>query len=342
MLTLQPVPAVPAPVRTLAFVDAGDHTLLVTAGAPRPDDAEPFPARETLEARHTVRVWDVATGAPAGPALVGHVSWVTTAAGFTTGAGEVRIVTGSVDGTLRVWDAATGTEVCPPVGGHEGTALLLTTFTDPTGRVLVAAAGRDDGSVRVWDPSTGEEAAPPITGDLCGVFGLTTLAAPDGQTLIVSGGGSGWIRMWDPATGARVGPLVGRPFDAEPFAIVIGLAAVGRDLVASIENTGVARAVRIWDLRAGRQAGRTLRGHRHGSVVLATVPTADGPLLATGGVDGTVRIWDPVRTVELHRVVGVGAVSALAGGGDPARPLVAIGSDTGLHLLDLGEPAREP
>src|ERR1700716_2600415 len=53
----------------------------------------------------TIRVWDLATGAPLGEALTGHTHRVSSVAVTPDG---TRIVSGSYDGTVRVWDLATG------------------------------------------------------------------------------------------------------------------------------------------------------------------------------------------------------------------------------------------
>jgi hypothetical protein len=335
--TVRRIVSVPAPVDALAFLDIGGRMLLATAGAPCVDDGEIFSARETLLARHAVRMWDVAAGTPAGPSLVGHTSWVTQVTAFTTGNGEARIVTGSVDGTVRVWDVATGIAVGPPIGGHDSTAPRLTAFADTAGRWLVVASGRDDDTIRVWDPETGQQAAPPMAGDSCGTFALTTLNVPDGRTLIVSGGGTGRIRLWDPATGQQVGRSLGQRLRGNRLAVVIGLAPAGRNLVAAIDDTGVKKSLRLWDVVAGRQAGRAMRGHPSMRAAIAALPAAPGPLLVTGGADGTVRIWDQARARQVHQINGVGAVSAVSAAA--SHPLVAIGSDTGLHVVDLRQNA---
>ncbi|WP_159400973.1 WD40 repeat domain-containing protein [Streptomyces sp. NRRL B-24484] len=76
-------------------------------------------ALETLEGRSlvltghrtdTVRLWDVATGEPAGPPLTGHTGEVTAGAvGMLDG--QLVVATGSTDGTVRVWHAITGRQV---------------------------------------------------------------------------------------------------------------------------------------------------------------------------------------------------------------------------------------
>ena len=56
----------------------------------------------------TVRVWDLATGTPAGEPLTGHTDTVAAVATLLLPDGRPVAVTGSNDGTVRVWDLTSG------------------------------------------------------------------------------------------------------------------------------------------------------------------------------------------------------------------------------------------
>ena len=58
----------------------------------------------------TVRVWDLATGAPIGRPITGHTSEVCSVATAQPDGGPV-IVSGGGDRTVRVWDLATGAPI---------------------------------------------------------------------------------------------------------------------------------------------------------------------------------------------------------------------------------------
>ena len=65
----------------------------------------------------TVRVWDLATGAPIGRPITGHTSEVYSVATAQLD-GRPVIVSGGRDKTVRVWDLATGAPIGQPLTGH--------------------------------------------------------------------------------------------------------------------------------------------------------------------------------------------------------------------------------
>jgi len=74
---------------------------------------------------------------------------------------------------------------------------------------------------------------------------------------------------------------------------------------------------------------------------VCAVPVGDRQLLASAGDNGTVRFWDPVTadpSVRQRLAVGVGAPTLGVVWVEWER-LLAIGMDSGLLTVVLGEPA---
>ena len=128
------------------------------------------------------------------------------------------------------------------------------------------------------------------------------------------------------------GPLAGHdgPVHSVAFTAVPG----GGPLLAS---GGDDQTVRIWDPLTGEPVGGPLAGHTGWvrSVTFA-VTSAGRPLLASGGGDKTIRIWDALAgtpVAEFHRRSTVRCLAATG-------PLLAIGDDEGLTVIEPGEPRR--
>ena len=107
-------------------------------------------------ADHTVRVWDAATGTPAGAPLTGHTNWVRAVA-----LGQVDdrtvIISGSDDGTVRAWPL-TFRRRKPPgyVLRHERAGNAVAIDTGSAGSPI-AVSGGDDGVLCWWDLRSGRE-----------------------------------------------------------------------------------------------------------------------------------------------------------------------------------------
>jgi WD40 repeat protein len=81
----------------------------------------------------------------------------------------------------------------------------------------------------------------------------------------------------------------------------------------------------------------TARLESHGGWVQALAVLPDGRL-ASGGEDGTIRLWDPARGTETARLMGVGSVRALAV--LPDGRLASAGEDGTVRLWDLARAAE--
>jgi WD40 repeat protein len=215
----------------------------------------------------------------------------------TTG---LMFATGGDDGYIRVWDITDRRQIGAFAGPEGHTGAVRSVAFSPDG-IYIASVG-DDGRVIRWERATG---APtrlrPVTHSE-GSFGVAF--SPDGSR-IASGGGRGILALWDAHTGARINQFQAHSVGITAVAFSPDgevVAAASRDATVSI------RSVPAGELR------RTLYGHAPDTPVTSIAfgpnasPTApEGAyLLASGGVDRNVRIWDikagayDLRVLEGH------------------------------------------
>jgi WD40 repeat protein len=245
------------------------------------------PVAEQNERGSLVRMIDLGTGRPVGPAfdplaLPGKKDWGSSQANperqvlldWSRAASRLTI---SLGDQLWLIDLTTGKATHGPLGHPAGMARVVAISADGS-RVVTASAQL----VRVWDAGSGKEVstfAPPSSPE-------SVVLSGDGKFVAVVGAADGgMVRVYDAATGGAVG---------EPLDHPAPLSAVEFSPVGGVLATGTADgSVRFWDAAAGKPLGAGLR-HPGGVVKVAFSP--DGKSLLTLCVpsserDGNARLW---------------------------------------------------
>jgi len=180
----------------------------------------------------------------------------------------------------------------------------------------------DHFGVRRWDTRSGQPRGQAM---LPGANRWTVLSAKPGSNGLVARDGQGY--EWDPVTGEALG----RP--PQP-----GVWSLRGDLVVESTNPGLV----LRRVETGRRFGPVL-SHPAGQIrTVVFHPSA--PLMATGGSDGTVRLWhtdellrgvfEPYRILKAHTE----AVIDLDFSPDGAH-LISAGSDDSVLVWDLASEA---
>jgi serine/threonine protein kinase len=304
--------------------------------------------------------------------LIGHTDTVTALA-FP--AGGKTLASASADGTVRLWTLASGAEKTVVKHPAPCTAMALA----PDGHTL-ASASRDV-SIRIDDLETGQvlhtfTEPKRMFGLAFGRNGILYVATENSvvswgwlvharsdrffaherttrmvavhprDEMVVAGTQEGglYIHTFTPPAnreilGLRKEPICGGVFSPDGA----NLATVGE----APDDT-----VRLWDMKTLRRQGqwspwRSLSRHPGGALSVAWSP--DGRVVASGGADGVVKVWDPdtgaIRVEFRHPETGAEGVSVTCLAFSPdGRLLASGGADKMVRLHDVsafsGPPKR--
>jgi len=332
------------------------HSLTVWSGGFSPDGS----TLVTVGSDQTLRFWDTRTLQPRN-VFRGHESEVWCVAFSPDG---TLLASGGKDQTVRLWpaDLPHRQQTLP----HESDtrfsfspdgALLLLASPDPNSprpclcdartcqrladvpaaRVLgfasdrkrIIAPNEDSGSLDFWSlPSPGHD------GFVSGSVKLEGLrAVPRSQTasglspegdVFFAADAKGLIKFFKTGTGKLVASTKG---PAPPFRASL-LGPGGRYLAIALENES---QVRLFDVRAGRQLHLT--GHRDFVSGLAFSP--DEAILASGSMDGTVRLWNTTTGDRLATLSGHMEEATAVAFSPDGRTLVSIARKESLKLWHI-------
>jgi WD40 repeat protein len=187
------------------------------------------------------------------------------------------LATGGSDGRIRLRSGVSFDAAPTVIEAHRGPILALAYAPDQT----LASVG-DDGFVRLWNPPGGKD----------GEFQVEARAvafSPDGHFLASARSPVG-IVMWDRRDDLRP---INLEADRRPYELAF--APDGAQL-ASANDAG---DVRLYDL-AGEAKQLSLTGHV--CEILSVACSPNGELVATGDVDGVIRLWEASAGVLVHRL----------------------------------------
>ncbi|KAG8382741.1 hypothetical protein BUALT_Bualt05G0108800 [Buddleja alternifolia] len=249
-------------------------------------------------------------------ALQGHQDSVSSLSFSTDGQ---LLASGSLDGVVKIWDTANGDLRCTldgPTGGIEWVrwhpkghlvlagsedssvwmwnadrAACLNVFTGhgssvtcgdftPDGRTI--CTGSDDATMRIWNPKTGVNTHV-VRGHFYHTEGLTCLTINSDSTIVLTGSSDGSVHVTNMSTGKVVTSLNGHSDSVECAAFD---GSSRRDNWRAATG-GMDKKLIIWDQHS---SARSTCEHEEG--VTCLVWLAGSRYIASGCIDGKVRIWN--------------------------------------------------
>ncbi|MDI3289343.1 protein kinase [Polyangium sp. 15x6] len=231
-----------------------------------------------------------------------------------------RLAVASDDHTARIYDLTTGTSI--ELRGHEDEVWVVAFFPDEQ-RVLTTGKDR---TIRIWDASTGAEIS-----TLRGHTRPIELALPsrDGKE-VVSHGNDWTVRVWNVATGAH------RVLASNPNITRKGAFSPDERHFVTAGDSGV---LTLFDRTTGESFTLPeMRVHDATAQLLPRFPmgfSPDSRMLAAGGPDGTVWLWDTQKKDVPRKLEGqASAILRLAFAPDSKR-LATAALDGTIRIWDL-------
>ncbi|CAO2207510.1 unnamed protein product [Urochloa humidicola] len=227
------------------------------------------------------------------------------------------IIAGSEDCNVWMWNADHST-ILNTFAGHSST-VTCGDFT-PDGKLV--CTGSDDATLRIWDPRS-VQSRHVVRGHGYHTDGLTCLSITLDSQTVVSGSKDNSVHTVNVNSGQVVGSLVGHTNSIECVGISssYGWAATG-----SMDQKLI-----IWDL--AHQSSRCVCEHDEGVTSLAWLGSSR--YVASGCIDGKVRIWDSLSGDCAREFSGhADVVQSLAITAD-GNALVSVSTDGSARVFDI-------
>jgi WD40 repeat protein len=292
-----------------------------------------------------IKLWQTANGRVL-QTLQGHSGGVWALALSGNG---LMLASGGADAAVKLWDVASGECL---INIREHTSLVRGVALSGDGRLL--GSGSQDGTVRLWEAPAGRLLAT-IQGQRSGVWAV----AMSGDGRLVAGGcQDGAVRLWETASGRRLAAVQGH----HGLVRAVALNGDGRLLASGYQDGTVA----LWETSFDKARPGETHQHEadggeftsgpgielsgtvvplarlqgHSSLVRGVALSWDGRLLASGGLDGTVRLWDTTNSIGLASLTGQsGGVWSVALSWD-GRVLVSGEGSGAVKIWDVASGER--
>ncbi|KAI9835287.1 MAG: hypothetical protein M1819_002431 [Sarea resinae] len=221
----------------------------------------------------SIRLWDVSTGKAYPVPLLGHHNYVYSLAFSPKGN---MLVSGSYDEAVFLWDVRTARVMrslpahSDPVGGVDFTR---------DGTLVVSCAG--DGLIRVWDTATGQCLRTLVHEDNAPV--VSVRFSPNGKYVLA------WtldscVRLWNYVDGRCVKTYQGHKNERYSMSGAFGVYGAHAFVVSGSEDGSLV----LWDVTK-KNVLQQLHGHEDVVLGVDTLPAAK--VMASCGLDRTIRIW---------------------------------------------------
>ncbi|CAI9766784.1 unnamed protein product [Fraxinus pennsylvanica] len=267
---------------------------------------EDFLLSKGISAERVIEIEYIKVVAPRREDISLHDDWVSA----VDGSNEGYILTGCYDGLGRIWkDAGTCTHV---LEGHTGpitSVCVIKPKVESAFDQLLATASKDR-SLRLWKFDAGESAQPKKIRAFKILKGhnaaVQSIAAQPSGDMVCSGSWDSAINLWQANGSDAGGDIVSvkkrkkGPRDAEPqsereaVSSLVGHTQCVSSVIwpqhETIYSASWDHSIRRWDVETGKDSLNMFCGK---AINCLDIGGESSTLIAAGGSDPTIRIWDP-------------------------------------------------
>ncbi|GFF38664.1 WD repeat-containing protein 5 [Aspergillus udagawae] len=235
----------------------------------------------------TIRLWNVLTGKAHPIPFVGHHNYVYQIAFSPKGN---MLVSGSYDEAVFLWDVRSAS-VMRSLPAHSDPVSGIDVVWD--GTLIVSCA--TDGLIRIWDTATGQclrtlvhEDNPPVT---------AVKFSPNGKFVLA------WtlddcVRLWNYVEGRCIKTYQGHVNRKYSLLGGFGLYGLpGAPPEAFVVSGSEDGSILCWDV-VSKKILQRLEGHNGVVLGVDTCSLGEKRLMASCGLDGTLRVWEEVEEKE--------------------------------------------
>ena len=278
---------------------------------------------------HRIQSWD----APSQKNLISFQGHRGRVRAIALSADGQLLASGSDDKTIKLWHRQTGE--CLQTLEHHDDWVWSVVFS-PDGQTL--ASGSLDETVMLWNVQT-KQHTKTLSGHTKFVWSVDWSPT---DSVIASGSADQTIRLWEPTTGQCLKTLKGHNYQVTSVAF-----SPRGDLLASGSDD---ETIKLWDVKTGeclqtidRNTDQIKSVDGNKGQIRSVTFSPDGRLLASGGLDRIIRLWE-VTTGVCIREISSHSEPILSLAFSPDGQFLASGGEAGvIHLSDIhtGECLKE-
>lgn len=230
----------------------------------------------------SIRLWDVQTGLAHPTPLIGHHNYVYSLAFSPKGN---MLVSGSYDEAVFLWDVRAA-RVMRSLPAHSDPVSAVDFVRD--GTLIVSCS--HDGLIRVWDTSTGQCLRTLVHEDNAPVTSVRF--SPNGKYILAHTLDS-CIRLWDYANGKGKCVKTYQGHTNAKYSLSGAFGTYGdridpKETYAFVASGSEEGNIMLWDV-SSKNSLQKLSGHDEAVLTVDAHPKEE--LLASAGLDRTIRIW---------------------------------------------------